>query len=190
VAVKSGSSLYAGVGRDGYGEFVVVSSDLTSVLSKTRMLIPLSEGEGLYFTENTWLVFTLGERLTFSVPKLKRSKLNVRDTGLHAPYHYYMEQEIAQSPANVDEILRYYFAAPETEGLFAAFEDRRDLCKALVGRIMTLYEAADETRLVQAFETLRARIPAGVELARGSRPTRTRSITAGRATPCPTSGSS
>ncbi len=181
VAVKSGSSLYAGVGRDGYGEFVVVSSDLTSVLSKTRMLIPLSEGEGLYFTENTWLVFTLGERLTFSVPKLKRSKLNVRDTGLHAPYHYYMEQEIAQSPANVDEILRYYFAAPETEGLFAAFEDRRDLCKALVGRIMTLYEAADEPALLQAFDRLRTD-PLHTELAERVR-AHGAVITAGRGNP-------
>ncbi|HCO49492.1 MAG TPA: glutamine--fructose-6-phosphate aminotransferase, partial [Spirochaetaceae bacterium] len=35
-AVKSGSSLYAGVGSDARGDFIVVSSDLTSVLSKTR----------------------------------------------------------------------------------------------------------------------------------------------------------
>ncbi|HJV37930.1 MAG TPA: hypothetical protein VJ528_03745, partial [Geothrix sp.] len=61
VAVKSGSSLYAGIGRDAHGDFVVVSSDLTSVLSKTRMLIPLSEGEGIWFTERDYLVFTLGK---------------------------------------------------------------------------------------------------------------------------------
>ncbi|HQQ20015.1 MAG TPA: class II glutamine amidotransferase, partial [Exilispira sp.] len=40
-AIKSGSSLYAGIGSDENGNFIVVSSDLTSVLSKTRFLIPL-----------------------------------------------------------------------------------------------------------------------------------------------------
>jgi glucosamine 6-phosphate synthetase-like amidotransferase/phosphosugar isomerase protein len=165
VAVKSGSSLYAGVGRDTHGEFVVVSSDLTSVLSKTRMLIPLSEGEGLYFTENTWLLFSLHGELTFSAPKLRRSKLNVRDTGLQPGFEYYMDQEIAQAPENLNEILRYYFSMPETEALFAAFEASEDLGKALVGKVMGLYEAADETQLARAFEALRAD-PAGVELAR------------------------
>ena len=154
VAVKSGSSLYAGLGTDAHGDFVVVSSDLTSVLSKTRMLIPLSEGEGIWFTEREYLVFSLGKDLAFSVPRPKRSKLNVRDTGLRAPFHYFMEQEIASAPDNLDEVLRYYFRAPGTEGLFAAFEDRQDLCKALVGKVLALYEAPDEAALAKAFEAL------------------------------------
>lgn len=154
VAVKSGSSLYAGIGSDAHGDFVVVSSDLTSVLSKTRMLIPLSEGEGLWFTERQYLVFTLGRDLAFSRPRPKRSKLNVRDTGLRAPFHYFMEQEIASSPDNLDEVLRYYFRNPETEGLFAAFEDRKDLCKALVDKVLGLYEAVGEPALAAAFQSL------------------------------------
>ena len=156
VAVKSGSSLYAGIGTDAHGEFVVVSSDLTSVLSKTRMLIPLSEGEGIWFTEREFLIFTLGQDFTFSVPRPKRSKLNVRDTGLRAPFHYFMEQEIASAPDNLDEVLRYYFRSPDTEGLFVAFEDRKDLCKTLVGKVLALYDAADETALAAAFKALLA----------------------------------
>lgn len=156
VAVKSGSSLYAGIGSDAHGDFVVVSSDLTSVLSKTRMLIPLSEGEGLWFTEREYLVFSLGQDLNFSVPRPKRSKLNVRDTGLRAPFKYFMDQEIASSPDNLDEILRYYFRTPETEGLFAAFEDRKDLCKALLVKVMALYENADEAALARAFQAVLA----------------------------------
>jgi glucosamine 6-phosphate synthetase-like amidotransferase/phosphosugar isomerase protein len=58
-AMKSGSSLYAGKGSDAAGDFIVVSSDLTSVLSKTRFLIPLAEGEVIYFTEQDYLVFSL-----------------------------------------------------------------------------------------------------------------------------------
>jgi glucosamine 6-phosphate synthetase-like amidotransferase/phosphosugar isomerase protein len=156
VAVKSGSSLYAGIGTDDFGDFVVVSSDLTSVLSKTRMLIPLSEGEGLWFTEREYLVFSLGKELTFSVPRPKRSKLNVRDTGLRPPYRFFMEQEIASSPDNLDEILRYYFRDPQTEGLFAAFEDRKDLCKALLDKVLALYQAHDEGALAGALAMLLA----------------------------------
>lgn len=156
VAVKSGSSLYAGIGTDAHGDFVVVSSDLTSVLSKTRMLIPLAEGEGIWFTEREYLLFTLGKDLSFAVPRPKRSKLNVRDTGLRAPYRFFMEQEIASAPDNLDEILRYYFRSPETEGLFAAFEDRRDLCTALIDRLLALYEAPHETALAAGFQALLA----------------------------------
>ncbi len=156
VAVKSGSSLYAGLGSDAHGDFVVVSSDLTSVLSKTRMLIPLAEGEGIWFTEREYLVFSLGKELSFSVPRPKRSKLNVRDTGLRAPFRYFMEQEIASAPDNLDEVLRYYFRDAETEGLFAAFEDREDLCKALVAKVLALYEAPEEGALRGAFGTLLA----------------------------------
>ena len=164
VAVKSGSSLYAGIGTDAHGDFVVVSSDLTSVLSKTRMLIPLSEGEGLWFTEREYLVFNLGGDLAFSVPRPKRSKLNVRDTGLRAPFRYFMEQEIASAPDNLDEVLRYYFRTPETEGLFAAFEDRQDLCKALLGKMLALYGAPDETALASGLKALLAD-PTQLELA-------------------------
>lgn len=150
VAVKSGSSLYAGIGTDAQGAFVVVSSDLTSVLSKTRLLIPLAEGQGIWFTEREYLVFSLGGELTFSVPRPKRSKLNVRDTGLRAPFRFYMDQEIASSPDNLDEVLRYYFRDQETEGLFAAFEDRLDLCKALVDKVLALYETVEEAALAEA----------------------------------------
>lgn len=156
VAVKSGSSLYAGLGQDAHGPFVVVSSDLTSVLSKTRMLIPLAEGEGLWFTEREYLVFPLAGPLAFSAPRPKRSKLNVRDTGLREPFRYFMDQEIASSAENLDAVIRAYFRSPETEGLFAAFEDRKDLCKALVDKVLGLYEAADETALGAGMDALAA----------------------------------
>ncbi len=163
VAVKSGSSLYAGVGTDETGEFVVVSSDLTSVLSRTRMLVPLAEGQGIWFTERTWVVFSLGSELSFAAPKARRSKLNVRDTELRAPFEYFMDQEIASSPENLDEVARYYFRSPGTEGLFAAFEDRVDLCKAIVEALMGLYGAADEASLGNGFRALLAG-PLHVEL--------------------------
>ena len=171
VAVKSGSSLYAGIGTDGFGPFVVISSDLTSVLSKTRMLIPLAEGEGLWFTEGDYLVFPLQGELTFSRPKPKRSKLSVRDTGLRAPYRYFMDQEIASSPENLEAILRYYFQDPASAALYQAFEARADLCKALLVKALALYDAADESALRQGLERL-VQDPAFLELTAWVRPHR------------------
>lgn len=111
-AMKSGSSLYAGIGTDANGSFVVVSSDLSSVLSKTKMLIPLLEGQGIWFNHNSYIVFTLSGNLVFSEPAPKRSQLSVQDTGLHEPYKFYMHQEIASSPDNIETIKRYYLPDP------------------------------------------------------------------------------
>ncbi|MGL4832202.1 MAG: SIS domain-containing protein [Propionibacteriaceae bacterium] len=108
VAVKSGSSLYAGIGTDDFGDFVVVSSDLTSVLSKTSALIPLVEGQGLWYTENRYVVFTLGGELELSVPEPKQSTLNVADTSLRPGFDYYMAQEIASAPENIDAVIDGY----------------------------------------------------------------------------------
>ena len=139
-AIKSGSSLYAGIGADARGDFIVVSSDLTSVLSKTRALIPLAEGEGLWFTENSYLVFNLRGAPAFSRPRLKRSKLSVRDTQLSPHFRHYMEQEILGSPANMDQIQRYYFRNPKEEAISAIFEERKDECKESADALADLSE--------------------------------------------------
>ena len=138
VAMKSGSSLYAGLGRDARGDFVVVSSDLSSVLSKTRSLIPLSEGEGLWFTERDYLVFPLSGELRFSRPKPKRSKLDVRDTALDPKYRHFMEQEIAAEPENLDRILRYYFADEASAPLAAALEAVRPAAEEAADALLAL----------------------------------------------------
>ncbi|MCX7023743.1 MAG: SIS domain-containing protein [Spirochaetes bacterium] len=164
VAVKSGSSLYAGVGSDGAGSFVVVSSDLTSVLSKTRYLIPLAEGEGLWFGHENWLVFTLSGETVFSKPRLKRSRLNVLDTALDPRWAYYMEQEIRSSPANIDEIIRYYFRDPAAADIETAFEERKDIASETADRVSALSGTADPAALASGFRELLAD-PAYRELA-------------------------
>ncbi len=139
-AMKSGSSLYAGMGADARGDFVVISSDLTSVLSKTRALIPLAEGEGLWFTESDYLVFSLRGALAFSRPRLKRSKLLVKDTQLDPRHRHYMEQEILAGPENLDRILRYYFRDSADEPLAALFEDRKEESKESADAVASLAE--------------------------------------------------
>ncbi|MCX8059063.1 MAG: SIS domain-containing protein [Spirochaetes bacterium] len=125
-AIKSGSSLYAGIGEDENGKFILVSSDLTSVLSKTRFLIPIKEGEGIFFNYNNYFIFNLSGRLNIIKPEAKRSKLNLKDTTLSPRYHFYMEQEIFSSSSNIDEILLYYFYDTKEEKLFDFFEQNKE----------------------------------------------------------------
>lgn len=152
-AVKAGSSLYAGKGHDEAGDFIVVSSDLTSVLSKTRFLIPLAEGDGIYFTHDSYFVFSLEEG-TRSVPKLRRSKLNVAEIALQKKYHFFMEQEIFSTSAGLDQILRYYFMKSGEDKLFAVFEQHKEDCKNLIFDLLKLYDIFDPRQLLARFREL------------------------------------
>jgi glucosamine--fructose-6-phosphate aminotransferase (isomerizing) len=153
-AMKAGSSLYAGKGTDGAGDFVVVSSDLTSVLSKTRFLIPLAEGEGLHFTHDGYRVFSLsGDAI--SVPPLRRSRLSVADIALQPPFRHFMEQEIAQAASNLDAQVRYYFAREDERSPFAALERQAGDVDALVGEVLALSQQADESAQRNALGRLR-----------------------------------
>jgi glucosamine 6-phosphate synthetase-like amidotransferase/phosphosugar isomerase protein len=153
-AIKSGSSLYAGMGKDAQGDFVVVSSDLTSVLSKTSMLIPLREGEGIWYTESRYVIFKLQGEPGFAVPSLKRSKLNVRDTALDPRYGYYMQQEIFAAPDTIDEIIRYYFNNPIEEALGQVLDEKAELVAGLLDEAASLSIHADGTALAASATAL------------------------------------
>ncbi|MCP4157344.1 MAG: SIS domain-containing protein, partial [bacterium] len=153
-AMKSGSSLYAGKGSDSNGDFIVVSSDLTSVLSKTRFLIPLSEGEGLYFTSDSYKVFSLSEDKEH-VPGLTRSRLNISDISLAQKYHYFMEQEIYTSPENIDQLLKYYFSEEKEKPFFDIYEKNLDQCREQLYALLRLYNVFDCATLRTEFEKIR-----------------------------------
>jgi len=149
-AIKSGSSLYAGKGTDENGEFIVVSSDLTSVLSKTRFLIPLSEGEALYFTHNDYIVFSVkGEKE--HKPGLKRSRLNIYDVALQARFDYYMQQEIYTSSANLDTIMKYYLLEDYEKKYHQVFENNYKICRGFLYDLIKLYDIFDQDKMEQSF---------------------------------------
>jgi glucosamine 6-phosphate synthetase-like amidotransferase/phosphosugar isomerase protein len=141
------------MGSDEDGEFIVVSSDLTSVLAKTRFLIPLVEGQGIYFTASDYFVFSLhdGQRCR---PGLKRSKLNIADIALQPKYHFFMEQEIDATVANLDTILKYYFPQPGEDFYFPVFERHARACKDIVFELLKLYSIFDRARLGEAFRRI------------------------------------
>ncbi len=152
-AIKSGSSLYAGKGSDANGDFIVVSSDLTSVLSKTRFLIPLSEGNGIYFTENEYKVFSLSEEKEW-IPGLKRSRLNISDISLQPKYHYFMEQEIHSSPANISTLVKYYIMRTGEKELHRIFENDYPICRQMLYDFIKLYDIFDRDKLKLELEKI------------------------------------
>lgn len=154
-AIKAGSSLYAGKGSDASGNFIVVSSDLTSVLSKTRFLIPMSEGEGIYFDSENYKLFSLKEDKEW-VPKLSRSRLNIADIQLQPKYHFFMEQEIYSSPKNIDNLMLYYFNSKEEKELYSVFEENCDNAREILYSLLALYDLYDKKELSAEFEKIRA----------------------------------
>lgn len=153
-AIKAGSSLYAGKGSDSDGDFVVVSSDLTSVLSKTRFLIPMSEGEGMYFDSKSYKMFSLTEDKEW-VPKLSRSRLNIADIQLQPKYHFFMEQEIFSSPKNIDTLMLYYIENREDKELYDVFEENFQVAREFLYSLLSLYDVYDKNQLKKEFEKIR-----------------------------------
>ena len=153
-AIKAGSSLYAGKGSDASGNFIVVSSDLTSILSKTRFLIPMAEGDGIYFDSENYKLFSLNEEKEW-VPKLSRSRLNIADIQLQPKYHFFMEQEIYSSPKNIENLMLYYFNSKEEKELYSVFEENRDSARDILYSLLALYDLYDKSELSAEFEKIR-----------------------------------
>jgi glucosamine 6-phosphate synthetase-like amidotransferase/phosphosugar isomerase protein len=122
-AIKAGSSLYFGIGADpSFGRFGIASSDLSSVLKLTRVVVPMSEGEFVEFdTAGTWQLYGLADRtlpskngprrLHAGQPIARapvRSRLRAEDTALLPPFATFMDQEIHAQPATVRSVVRLF----------------------------------------------------------------------------------
>ncbi len=166
-AIKSGSSLYFGFGHDeAGGRFCIASSDLSSVLKLTRVLVPLREGEFVEYTaEGYEIVATRDGRRVERDPV--RSRLRAKDAALVAPFAYFMEQEIAAQEATSRAVITMFQGGsealkalrPALDGAGAAGAASR--LDALLG----LYDDGDIRRAFHAavdaapFAELLARVP-------------------------------
>ncbi len=106
--VKAGSSLYMGQGKDPVnGSFIIASSDLASVLSQTKILIPINEDEFAIFTNDNFKLYSVKDGSILDKKPI-RSKLKIEETGLTEPYKYFMEQEIYSQPDAVRKLISIY----------------------------------------------------------------------------------
>jgi glucosamine 6-phosphate synthetase-like amidotransferase/phosphosugar isomerase protein len=153
-AINSGSSLYAGIGRDEDGSFIIVSSDLTSVLSKTRSLVPISEGEGLWFSDSDLISFKLSGGLRFSKPRPRRSKLSIKETRLDPKYKHFMLQEIMAGPSLIDQLLRYYFIPSEDKPLARLLDRLKDQCTESANAFYSLAEKSTVDDVVKDIDAV------------------------------------
>ena len=112
--VKAGSSLYMGQGKDPVnGSFIIASSDLASVLSQTKILIPINEDEFSIFTNDHFILYSVKDGSVIN-KKPVRSKLKIEETGLREPYKYFMEQEIYSQADAVRKLISVYIDGVET----------------------------------------------------------------------------
>lgn len=153
-AIKAGSSLYAGKGSDSSGNFITVSSDLTSVLSKTRFLIPMKEGEGIYFESDTYTQFSLYNEKEW-VTKPSRSRLNITDIQLQPKFHFFMEQEIFTAPRNIDNLILYYFNDEKEKHLYEVLEGCKEQAREILYSLLALYDVYDKKELGDEFEKIK-----------------------------------
>lgn len=112
--IKKGSSFYFGVGESDGSKFGVTSSDLSSVLKLTRVLVPLSEGEYVEVEAGRWKAYRVSDGAALE-KKPVRSRLRAQDTALLPPFSTFMEQEIHAQIEATRQVVRAFLPEPEEQ---------------------------------------------------------------------------
>ncbi|MCB9556510.1 MAG: SIS domain-containing protein [Deltaproteobacteria bacterium] len=167
-ALKQGSSLYFGVGRDEQGgAFAIASSDLSAVLKLTQVLVPLAEGEAIEFEPDAFTLFQLvdqsanGDRPARTAgqeierPPV-RSRLRAEDTALSPEFEFFMDQEIHAQQETCNSVVQIYLGGSEAHEVLEPYIRKLDTAAidALKAAIEGLRsEVADET-ILPAFQRM------------------------------------
>ncbi|MBL0195401.1 MAG: SIS domain-containing protein [Myxococcales bacterium] len=187
-AIKQGSSLYFGFGSDkAGGRFAIASSDLSSVLKLTRVVVPLAEGELVEYEPGAHTLYAVRDR-TVKGPtgatrvvagevlarEPVRSRLRTKDTALVPPFESFMDQEISAQEQTARDVITLFLGGSDAAraatplGSLTALPD-------LAPRLDALRDAYDDDRIralfhelvdLPAFQGLLARVPPAVERAR------------------------
>lgn len=126
-AIKQGSSLYFGIGSDQIGgHFAIASSDLSSVLKLTRVVVPLTEGEVVEYEPGSHRIYAVEDR-TVKGPNGTtrvvagqvihrdpvRSRLRTKDTALMPPFTSFMDQEISAQEHTARDVITLFLGGSE-----------------------------------------------------------------------------
>lgn len=155
--IKAGSSLYLGVGRDPErGAFVIASSDLSSVLSMTKILVPLNEKEFCLYTAGEFQVHAVKNGAPIRRAPV-RSRLRVEETKLAPPWRFFMEQEIhAQVSASAKLLALYTGRSERLDLIRALLAEEPDLVKNVKHAVKALADLTDPDELARRAELLLA----------------------------------
>ncbi len=165
-AIKQGSSLYFGVGNDDVGgHFAIASSDLSSVLKLTRVVVPITEGEFVEYDPTSHRIYCIEDR-TLKTPggpvKLKagdslerepvRSRLRAKDTALVPPFETFMDQEISAQEQTAREVVTLFLGGSEAAKSLATAAPRLE--PELAARLDALRDEYDDDRIRKSFHEL------------------------------------
>jgi D-arabinose 5-phosphate isomerase GutQ len=126
-AVKQGSSLYFGVGSDRVGgKFAIASSDLSSVLLLTRVVVPITEGEMVEYDPSGYQLYAIEPHAVKTAEGVRRyaagepierepvrSRLRAKDTALVPPFESFMDQEISAQKQTARDVIRLFLGGTE-----------------------------------------------------------------------------
>ncbi len=98
LAVKMGSSLYMGVGKD----FIVCSSDLGSILQFTRNIVYLKDGDLVLYDHNSYHIYDIHTGKEIQRP-VEQCDIRIEEANL-VGFDHYMMKEIHEQPKKVQEL--------------------------------------------------------------------------------------
>lgn len=162
-SIKQGSSLYFGIGQDHVGgRFAIASSDLSSVLKLTRVVVPITEGEFVEYDPTYHRIHCVEDRVrkTPAGPKVERagdvvvrepvrSRLRAKDTALVPPFEFFMDQEIAAQEQTCREVVTLFLGGSAAARAVAHWTDRLD-----GARLDALRDQYDDARIRAQFQEL------------------------------------
>jgi glucosamine--fructose-6-phosphate aminotransferase (isomerizing) len=107
-SIKQGSSLYFGTGENEKGgRFQIASSDLSSVLQLTRVLVPLKEGQFVEYDGKSYQAYDIKAASPVELTPV-RSRLRAKDTALLPQFDTFMEQEISAQEQTVRNVVTVF----------------------------------------------------------------------------------
>jgi glutamine---fructose-6-phosphate transaminase (isomerizing) len=130
-AVKQGSSLYFGLGADDHGgRFAIASSDLSSVLKMTRVIVPVTEGEYVEYDPAGYQVYSVRSGAPAQREPV-RSRLRAKDTALVPPFEMFMDQEISAQEETARDVVRLFLGGSDAARAVAGLELPADVARRL-----------------------------------------------------------
>lgn len=166
-AIKQGSSLYFGFGRDDNGgRFAIASSDLSSVLKLTRVLVPMQEGEYIEYTSEAYQLYAIKDRGALKAGDTidrqpTRSRLQAKDAALRPEFSSFMEQEIAAQEETCRRIGALFGGGSEASKRLWSYVESwaKDNREPVYAALQQLRDEYDDDRIRERFRELLA-IPA------------------------------
>ena len=136
--IKSGSSLYFGLGQLNQNPFSLVSSDLTAVLKFTKRLVDLKQGEFIEFDSESYNIYSFqAKKAKKGQPSIEagteikrepvRSKLRAEDTELHPKYDFFMDQEINAEIETTGKLIKLFTGGSNTKRYMMEFLKKENL---------------------------------------------------------------